>query len=111
MLRKDTPDHPSFQNPYPHSPVNTGYPPTPFDVYAKPKQPMMPDPYATNNHTPGQSSASENLFHYFQDDSGGMDIEKIMTTAGQATQTVRQLSPVVKEVHSLIKQMTINTDR
>ncbi len=68
-----------YHSPYPYTPMNAGYPatqPTPFEMYAKPKQPSMPDPYAKNHHIPGQPSGTNNLLHYFQDDNGELDVGK-----------------------------------
>ncbi|TMN22555.1 YppG family protein [Lentibacillus cibarius] len=112
MFRKNNPYWPPFDHYMDGSPNAMNnynyYPPshpTPFELYAKPKQPMPQDPYAMNHYTSGSMPTQGNLLQYFKDDNGELDYGKMLSTAQQAAKTAQQLSPVVKEVHSIIKQM------
>ncbi|SFE35300.1 YppG-like protein [Lentibacillus persicus] len=78
---------------------------TAFEVFAKPKQPV----YGPFPHYPGisapQPSPQANLLKYFQNQDGQIDIEKMLSTAGQVVNTVQQVSPVVKDVGQLMKNL------
>lgn len=85
---------------------------TPFEQFAKPKQPMnwypkqqqqfyYPPPQSNKpNH---QSHQVNNLKAYFQDSNGQVDFDKMFSTVGQLANTVQQVSPVIKQFGSLIK--------
>lgn len=101
---------PPYFNPYTANPMNPDfsghYYPTPFDVFAKPKQPMnWPfHPQSSDMFSQPQPAMPKNLLHYFQNDKGELDVDKMMSTAGQVANTVQQVSPVVKQVGDLMKQ-------
>ncbi|RYG71880.1 hypothetical protein EU245_12635 [Lentibacillus lipolyticus] len=118
MYRRNSPYQPPLQHvadngrPYPYSPVNPNYPatpPTPFQVYAKPKQPSMPDPYAKNHYASSQTTGTSNLLHYFKGDNGELDVGKMVSAANQAAKTAQQLAPVVKEVKSMMQHINPGT--
>lgn len=73
---------------------------TPFDYFSKPKQPMNWHPYAPFTSKP----KSSNLFHYFQDDKGEIELDQMLSTVGQVANTIQQVSPVIKQVSSIMKQ-------
>ncbi|WP_010529397.1 YppG family protein [Lentibacillus jeotgali] len=93
-------------NPHTVNPIseNAQYYPTAFDVYAKPKQPAnwMANPYgeAISPHQP----KSSNPLYYFQDHNGELDLDKILSTAGQVADTVQQMSPVIKQASHIINR-------
>lgn len=106
MIRRIDPSWPPNHsyppyNPNVTHPMNTSYyyrRLTPFDVFAKPKQPMNWQPYPYYDKSFSQSSNSHNLLYYFQDTNGEMDLDKIFSTAGQVADTIKQVSPMVKQV-------------
>ncbi|ALX49154.1 YppG family protein [Lentibacillus amyloliquefaciens] len=111
-MEKSGPFLPSFKNYSTHSPagsqpINTSYHahyPTAFEVFAKPKQPMY-GPYTYGYEAFSQPSSNKQLKSYFQDHNGQLDLEKMLSTAGQVANTVKQISPVVKDVSQLMKQL------
>ncbi|SFB04364.1 YppG-like protein [Lentibacillus halodurans] len=113
MVRRPYPYPPMYSSnpadfyPYPSSSANPHYPsqfPTPFEVYSKPKQPMnwegYPQPGAISSHPP----LPNHLLYYFQDHNGELDLDKMLSTAGQVANTVQQISPMVKQVGDFMKQ-------
>lgn len=78
---------------------------TPYQYYAKPQQPpnwhtfSQPNNYATFN----QQQPAGGVLHYFQDENGQMDFDKVMSTVGQVSNTVKQISPMVKQFSSIMK--------
>ncbi len=77
---------------------------TPFEMYAKPKQPMNWHPYGQSMGGSFNTPPKNNLLYYFQDNNGEMDLDKMLSTAGQIANTFQQVSPVVKQVGSIMKQ-------
>ncbi|MFB4168117.1 YppG family protein [Virgibacillus sp. JSM 102003] len=77
---------------------------TPFEMYAKPKQPMNWHPYGQSIGGTFNTPPKNNLLYYFQDNNGEMDLDKMLSTAGQIANTFQQVSPVVKQVGSIMKQ-------
>ncbi|SEQ77454.1 YppG-like protein [Virgibacillus subterraneus] len=77
---------------------------TPFEIYSKPKQPMGWPPYAQSIGGSFNAPPKNNLLYYFQDNNGEMDLDKMLSTAGQIANTFQQVSPVVKQVGSMMKQ-------
>ncbi|MGY0693668.1 YppG family protein [Virgibacillus sp. FSP13] len=80
---------------------------SPFDQFAKPKQPnnwhaVMESQTSNNPYPPPKSNG---LFTYFQDKNGQVDLDKMFSTVGQFANTVQQISPVVKQVGSIMKNM------
>ncbi|MFD1038377.1 YppG family protein [Virgibacillus byunsanensis] len=104
----------SFQtNPYaqqwyqPYNPTNDpAFFQTPYQYLKKPKQPTNLDPFiqAGSMYKPQQHIyPKNNLFAYFQDPNGQVDLDKMFSTAGQLANTVQQFSPVVKQFSSIMK--------
>lgn len=79
------------------------YPITPFEHFAKPKQPMnwqtQQPPSAPSNNM----QSMNNFKAYFQDENGQMDYDKMFNTVGQLAKTVQQVSPVIQQFGSMIK--------
>ncbi|WP_176449169.1 YppG family protein [Lentibacillus sp. CBA3610] len=95
-------------SPYITNPVNTNYNTyyqTPFEAFAKPKQPMNWQPHPQYDESFSQSANPNNLLYYFQDNNGELDLDKMLSTAGQVANTVQQISPVVKQVGNLMNQI------
>lgn len=97
--------------PYPHEQINYSDPyQTVYEQYAKPVQPnaYFEQAYETNNE---QEQVQEqvgvpnnsNFIGYFKDENGQMDFDKIFSTVGQFTNTVKQVTPMFQQVGSLIK--------
>ncbi|MFD1361998.1 YppG family protein [Lentibacillus salinarum] len=97
-----------YFNPYTAYPTNTyyttGHYPTPFEVFSKPKQPMNWQAYPQSAGESYQAPQPNNLLYQFQDENGGLDIDKMLSTAGQVANTVQQISPMVKQVGDFMKQ-------
>lgn len=90
--------HPSY-HPQAGPPINQV---TPFQYYQKPVLPYMQG----NNMNPESASWKKQnppLLQYFQTPDGDMDIEKVMHTVNQLASTYHQVSPIVKNVGSLLK--------
>ncbi|WP_164671043.1 YppG family protein [Virgibacillus doumboii] len=87
------------------SPNHTAHFQTPFEMYSKPKLPVNWNPYFQSGGAVNSSPAPNNLLHYFQDNNGEMDLDKVLTTVGQLANTFQQISPVVKDVGSMMKKL------
>lgn len=106
--------HQSFDNrrsPYIHPQSSTQYGqypfsptinhPTPYEVYAKPPQPLQ---LTTGNLQSSQNSTSpQGILGIFTDPNGQVDFDKAMTTINQLASTYHQISPIVKEFSSILK--------
>lgn len=58
-------------------------------------------PQGSMHQIPNQP-ISANIMQQFQDDEGQIDINKMLSTVGQLANTVQQVSPVIKQVGSLV---------
>src|SRR5690625_1048134 len=115
-------EHPYYEQPIPQQPYYSqqayypypsphGFVPhekTPFEQFAKPKQPMNWYPHQQQQYypppnKPNHTQQVNNLKAYFQDSNGQVDFDKMFSTVGQLANTVQQVSPVIKQVGSLIK--------
>jgi len=115
-------EHPYYEHHIPQPPYYSQqayypYPPqgsvphqkTPFEQFAKPKQPMNWYPHQQQQYYPPPNKPNHhaqqvnNLKAYFQDSNGQVDFDKMFSTVGQLANTVQQVSPVIKQVGSLIK--------
>ncbi|MFD1448469.1 YppG family protein [Oceanobacillus profundus] len=103
---------------------------TPYDFFAKPELPSQwtnqvqtnaefadsgsnphmnpnanhdPNFMQNINGNPGQSAA--NPMSYFQNGNGQLDFDKIISTVGQIASTYHQVSPIVQQFSSLIKNI------
>ncbi|MFC4559910.1 YppG family protein [Virgibacillus kekensis] len=92
------PNHPTLKSNY------TTDAQTPFELYSKPKQPAgwRPNYYAGNMYYPKPKNS--NLTYYFQNTEGELDINKMLSTVGQAASVVQQLTPLVKQFGFFMKQ-------
>src|SRR5699024_11122347 len=91
------PQKPYMPNSHPHAPGP--YPKTPFEHFAKPKQPpFWNQPQQPPNTPPNQQPPMNNFKAYFQDDNGQMDYDKMFNTVGKLAKTVQQVSPVIQQV-------------
>ncbi|HLS07806.1 YppG family protein [Lentibacillus sp.] len=113
MLRRSYPFRPPYHNspahfnPHTANPINTPYTahyPTAFEVYSKPKQPVSWQAYPYSAATFTQPPKPKNLLYYFQDQNGELDLDKMLSTAGQVANTVQKISPVVKQVGDLLNR-------
>ncbi|QDP39141.1 YppG family protein [Radiobacillus deserti] len=90
----------------PQSPVGSPYPMTPYQFYQKPPQPNNWGNYFQQQPQQGQYGKPPNpIMQYFQDENGQLDVDKMFSTFGQISSTVKQVSPIVKEFGSMFKGM------
>lgn len=78
---------------------------TPYTQFAKPKQPVdwfqsIPE-YA--ELPPPTNAKPKGFLSFFQDDKGNLDLDKMLTTVGKAADTFQQLSPLVQQMGSIMK--------
>ncbi|GGJ90788.1 hypothetical protein GCM10007063_11790 [Lentibacillus kapialis] len=109
MFRSSYPHRPfsdnsqPYFNPYKSHSISASNYPTAFEVYAKPKQPVSSmadsDSAAASTH-----QARQTLLYYFQDHNGELDLDKILTTAGQVADTVQQISPMIKQAGDILNR-------
>lgn len=110
--------YPVYPN-YAYSQLN-GPPPsppqqTPYEQFAKPQQPinwetpmqqsanfMQPNGNGNFNQQPNPYPAN-GIKNYFQDKDGQVDFDKMLSTVGQLANTYHQVSPIVKQFGSIIK--------
>lgn len=81
-------------------------PPTPFAMYAKPKQPsqMQQPPHAFYQTMQQQTPKPNNsLIAYFQDQNGQIDYGKMLSTVSQVATTFQQVTPVIQQINAIIK--------
>ncbi|WP_087974521.1 YppG family protein [Oceanobacillus rekensis] len=94
---------------------------TPYELFAKPEMPvqwlyesqMDADPLKANTGNIGGASegfTGENASgpaggptSYFNNGNGQIDFDKVLSTVGQLANTYHQVSPIVKQFSSLIK--------
>ncbi|UFT99811.1 YppG family protein [Radiobacillus kanasensis] len=92
--------HPSYP---PQQPKGSPYPMTPYQFYQKPQQPNNWGSYFQQPQ-PGQYGNPPNgIMQYFQDENGQLDYDKMFSTFGQISSTVKQVSPIVKEFGTIFK--------
>lgn len=106
--------NPYTQHPnYPYSQQNgpTLIQQTPYEQFAKPQQPLYWDQMQTMNANPNPQYSQQGanpgsgFKAYFQDEDGQMDFDKMLSTVGQLANTYHQVSPIVKQFGSLIKNL------
>ncbi|WP_099156484.1 YppG family protein [Virgibacillus ndiopensis] len=97
--------HPQQGNYSQYQPQNPPIYKTPFEHFAKPKQPNDWYVNMQPNLTPYPPQKTNGLFSYFQDKNGQMDLDKMFSTVGKLANTVQQVSPVVKQFGSIMKNM------
>lgn len=100
---------PYIHHPSPYAAYPQYVPPaqlTPYELFAKPVQPanwMGPapgnHPNNPNSHGPGPSG----IMGQFTDKNGQMDFDKMISVVGQIAGTYHQVSPIVKQLGSLMK--------
>lgn len=75
---------------------------TPYQFYQKP---LLPVPQQNNSQMPPFSFGKQTnpMLSYFQDKNGEMDFDKIFKTVNQLANTYQQVSPLVKNVGSIVK--------
>lgn len=61
-------------------------------------------PYAQSGETFYPPPKTNNLLHYFKDNNGEVDLDKMFSTVGQLATTFQQITPVVKQVGSIMQQ-------
>lgn len=78
---------------------------TPFEQFSKPEQPANWPANMQANNASLPPAKSNGLFSYFQNKDGQVDLDKMFSTVGQFANTVQQISPVVKQVGSIMKNL------
>ncbi|SET79792.1 YppG-like protein [Oceanobacillus limi] len=82
------------------------YSQTPFEHFAKPKQPtdwyQNMQPNQSSNAQP-QPNAPNGLLSQFQDENGQINIDKMLSTVGQMANTYHQVQPIIKQFGDLMK--------
>lgn len=104
------PDY-SYGGPYPsdlvwsyqHPSAMPVYSQPPFDYFAKPAQPTNWPVVPGSVNNASSQSKSNGFLTYFQDKDGQMDLNKMLSTAGQFANTFQQITPLMKQVGSLMK--------
>ncbi|WP_373895134.1 hypothetical protein ACUL41_15170 [Virgibacillus natechei] len=97
-----------FYHPY-HASSGQALHQTPYEQFAKPKQPPFWPNYIPTNSTPHQANptmnAATNPMEQPQDQpqKEQVDFDKMLSTVGQLANTYHQVSPIVKEFGSIIK--------
>ncbi|MDX8046319.1 YppG family protein [Gracilibacillus sp. S3-1-1] len=101
--------YPHYQIPYsyegyPYQPptYTSPMPITPYQYYQKPVIPNQYDgfdPQAVSTVNKQHPS----FLQYFQDKNGEMDLDKVFHTVNQLANTYQQVSPLVKNVGSILK--------
>lgn len=87
---------PSYSSEPQHFPIKQ---PTPYELYAKPAQPMdwfqsgKQAQNSTDNPNPGS----------FTDNNGQIEFDKLLSSINQVAGTYHQVSPIVKQLSSLVK--------
>ncbi|MBP1971445.1 hypothetical protein J2Z83_003584 [Virgibacillus natechei] len=124
-VRRDYPYYVNYSNPTPnpsqqlhehpfHSSNGQALYQTPYEQFAKPKQPSFspnhipinPTPYqplnpSHSNPTTTEEQTDPNM--YAQDTKEQVDFDKMLTTVGQLANTYHQVSPIVKQFGTIIK--------
>lgn len=83
---------------------------SPFEQYAKPKQPLdwyntIPNqqPFLNFQQQAPFSNPNPNSFlNQFQNEKGQFDLDKMLNTAGKMANTFQQITPVVKQFSSFM---------
>ncbi|RDW15078.1 YppG family protein [Oceanobacillus chungangensis] len=93
-----------FQQNYPiNSPIQQQ---TPYDYFQKPQQPLNWANQAATNPNFMQSpngGPTSNIKSFFQDGNGQVDFDKMLSTVGQLASTYHQVSPIIQQFGSIIK--------
>ncbi|RDW17162.1 hypothetical protein CWR48_14670 [Oceanobacillus arenosus] len=104
-----------YNHMYPQQPFQQNYPinspimqqqQTPYDYFQKPQQPLNWANQASTNPNFSQSpngGQSSNIKSYFQDEKGQVDFDKMLSTVGQLASTYHQVSPIIQQFGSIIK--------
>lgn len=92
------PSHLSHTPYYPQTHV------TPYEVYAKPAQPMdllYPNEGASA-YSGNQDQPNPSILGAFTDENGQVNLDKTMTTINQLASTYHQVTPIVKQISSIL---------
>ncbi|MFC2947794.1 YppG family protein [Virgibacillus sediminis] len=83
------------------------YPETPYEAFAKPKQPEHWPPVGSVEHPSPFSGAkpANHLSAHFQNNEGQVDLDKMIATVSQLANTYHQVSPIIKEFGTLLKNI------
>ncbi|MFZ3578904.1 YppG family protein [Virgibacillus sp. DJP39] len=100
------PNYPPYSNQQWHNPARPPYQQTPYQYYAKPKQPAdwynfsQPNQY---NYGQPYKQPQKGWLTYFHDKNGEVDFDKMISSVGQVATTFQQISPMVKQFGSIMK--------
>src|SRR5690606_38559078 len=81
-------------------------PQTPFEQFAKPKQPQ--DWYTTNqqlqgNYQQAQQQQQSGMASQFQNQQSQLNLDKVLSTVSQMANTYHQVSPIIKQFGDFMK--------
>lgn len=95
--------------PYVHRVPHEAYPPqqpythiTPYELYAKPPQPMN-WMHPEQEGFQGVPEQPPGILGAFTDENGQVSFDKTMTAINQLASTYHQVTPIVKQLSSLIR--------
>ena len=98
---------PPFTRQQPSNTLNYPYTPishiTPYERYAKPPQPLNLMSQSQEAYGNPQEQTQAGLLRAFTDANGQVDFDKTMTTINQLASTYHQVSPIVRQLSTLIK--------
>lgn len=101
------PNHPQNQNHQWQQSVIPKPNLTPYQIYAKPKQPANwhtnSQPQQSYYYPIANQSPPSSILNYFHNKKGEVDFDKMLSTVGQVANTVKQISPMVKQFGSIMK--------
>ncbi|MCM3742202.1 YppG family protein [Oceanobacillus luteolus] len=87
-----------------HTPYHPQQPMTPYELFAKPPQPLD---VLYANQDPNMANQNQNvapgMLGAFTDSNGQVNLDKMMGTINQLASTYHQVSPIVKQLSSLFR--------
>lgn len=120
---KPNPSYPSAPNVFPaigqwqsqsnHSPyINPAIQPPNYPQTMPNSLPYHSQPYdsPTGMSQMEQTPSGNNFLEYFYDANGQLDIDKMLTTVGQVASIYHQVSPIIKQFGSFMKNFTASRD-
>ncbi|QHS24108.1 hypothetical protein GWK91_14800 [Virgibacillus sp. MSP4-1] len=76
---------------------------SPYESFQKPPMPIGQNSMPPNQMGGPYPKGANPFLQAFQDQNGQMDFDKVFSTVGQVVDTVHQVSPIVKQVGSFMK--------
>lgn len=83
-------------------------PQSPFEQFAKPKQPhdwysQTQNQQEQGNYQQSYGSYPAGLMSQFQDQNGQLNLDKLLSTVSQIANTYHQVSPIIKQFGTFMK--------